>query len=193
MDFFDDCDKILKIHYDHFFKGPLDENHNQIWHQLDQFYKICEKELTNKNYGYTQAVHHQLISDGHLASIGELNDITHKVHRVTPKGFAFVINGGYKQQIKNEQEKLKLNRISANGATMGWIVAAILGGLQLYQGHQNDKEFTELKRDLPQIQLRLTTDSLQNQRRLIQRQIPEKNSDSVGLPTKTTKDNHKDK
>ena len=191
MDFFKDCDTILKIHYDHFFKGPFDENHEQIWHKLDHFYKICENNLKVKDYGYTQAIHYQLISDGHLASIGEFSDLTKKVHRVTPKGFAFFINGGYRQQVKNEQDKLKLNRTSAYAATMGWVVAAIFGGLQLYQGQQNEKEFTELKKEISQIQSRLTIDSLRNQKNLFQQQILEKNNDTSERPTKTTKEIHK--
>lgn len=188
MAFFDDCDKILQIHYEHFYNGPLDENNEQIWPKLEHFYRICEKTLDIKDYGYTQAIHHQLVSDGHLASIGELHDLTRKVHRMTPKGFAFVISGGYKQQIKNEQEKLDLNRMSAKGAKMGWIIAGILGIFQIYQGIQNSTESTEFKKELSKIQLRLASDSLENQKRLFQLRILEKNIDSVVYSTKTRKD-----
>ncbi|WP_044171691.1 hypothetical protein [Flectobacillus major] len=188
MAFFDDCDKILKIHYEHFYNGPFDENNEQIWPKLEHFYRICEKTLAIKDYGYTQAIHHQLVNDGHLVPIGNLHDLTQKVHRMTPKGFAFVIGGGYKEQIKNEQEKLKLNKMSATGAQMGWIIAAILGIFQMYQGYQNNNESTELKKEISQIQSRLASDSLENQKRLSQPQTLEKNIDSVVFPTKTKKD-----
>ena len=187
MAFFDDCDTILKIHYDYFSKGPFDENHQAIWPNLDRFQVICQDSLAIKDYGHVQAIHHQLTDDGYLKSVGEHGDLTKKVHHVTPKGFAFVINGGYKQQLKTEQEKLNLNRISANGATMGWVVAIVLGGLQLYQGNQNDKEFAELKKEISQIRLRQATDSLEIQKHLFPLQTLEQSNDTVGLPTKTTR------
>jgi hypothetical protein len=170
MNFFDDCDLILKIHYDNFFKGPLDEDKQAIWTKLDKFYKICEQNLTTKEYGYVQAIHYQLTSDGYLIPIGDLNDLTHKTHRVTAKGYAFVLNGAYKQQVKTEKSKQNLNRINSFSSTLGWIVAAIFGGLQFYQSTKNNDEITTLKKEISQVQSKMVADSMQSHKRSLQQQ-----------------------
>ena len=186
MNFFDDCDLILKIHYDHFFNGPFDKNHNQIWHDLDPFYKICEQNLTTKEYGYVQAIHFQLTIDDYLRPIGELNDLTHKVHRVTPKGFVFVSNGSYKKQIESERRILNLNLINSASTALGWIVAALFSSIQLYQSLQNnqkDQEIITLKKEILQVQSRLVADSMQSQKRSSRQQNPKQiQLDTVSRP-----------
>lgn len=182
MSFFDDCDTILKVHYDHFFNGPFDEEQNLKWHQLPRFVQLCQKYLATSMYGYVQAIHYQLTTDGYLAPIGELNDLTKKVHRVTPKGFAFVLNGGYRQQIDDELEKKRLNKISATGAMMGWLVALAFGLIQAFQGCQkpatslgNTSVVTTSKMEKP--------DSVTGRKNSTRLQIPRQTNDTLGHST----------
>jgi hypothetical protein len=177
MNFFDDCDLILKIHYDHFFKGPLDEDKQAIWTKLDMFYKICEQNLTTKEYGYVQAIHYQLTSDGHLVPIGDLNDLTYKTHRVTAKGYAFVLNGAYKQQVKSENEKIKHNRINSYNGTIAWILVALFSTFQSFQGCQNnqkDDEIKALKLKISQFQLKGSNPYKKCQSDTVQQQNPKR-------------------
>lgn len=174
MTFFDDCDKILKIYYDHFFLGEINAEKKEIWKELPKFEKLCEQNLTIKDFGYIQAINHQLTSDGYLYSIVESENKIQKKHLVNPKGFAFVINGAYKQQIKDEQQKLKLNRINSLSGTIGWIVAAIFGGIQIYQNTKINDEITTIKKEISQIQLKLAIDSVQKQKLLHQQQDSKK-------------------
>ena len=155
MTFFDDCDKILKIYYNHFLNGEKDKNGNEIWKELPKFEKICEQNLTIKNWGYIQAINHQLTTDKYLCSIAEADNKSTKKHYVSPKGFAFVLNGAYKQQVKSENHKLRLNQINSLSGTIGWIVAAIFGTLTVFKSYQDDKkndEITALKKEISRIQ-----------------------------------------
>lgn len=182
MNFFGDCDIILTVHYGHFFDGPFDEENNLKWHQLPSFIKICEKHLANISYGRVQAIYYQLTTDGYLAPIGELNDLTTKVHRVTPKGFAFVIKGGYRQQINDELEKQRLSKISATGALMGWLVALVFGLIQAFQGCQ--KPTTSLEKTSVSTTGEIEkSDSVAVHKNLTRLQIPKQTNDTLDSST----------
>ena len=175
MTFFDDCDKILKIYYNHFLKGEKDKNGNEIWKELPKFEKICEQNLTIKDWGYIQAINHQLTSDEYLSSIAESNNKANKKHYVTPKGFAFFINGAYKQQVETEKNKLRLNWITANSALLACIIAIVLGSLQLWYNQQDNKlkdELNALKKTVLTIQSNQKKVVKQKQQNLFQQQSP---------------------
>jgi hypothetical protein len=150
---------------------------------LDSFEAIFKKSLSRKEYGYIQAIFYQLTSDKYLKAIAVDDNSERRVHRVTPKGFAFVTRGGYKEQVRIENEKLTLNKRGVNSAILGWVVATLFGSLQAIQSYQQAKingvqivgQQTE-KRASEKMELRLKP-----------RQIPEKSSDTLLLPTNQKK------
>lgn len=140
MEIYDSCDKILKIHYEHYLEGPFDKAGNQRWHQLGTFEKICLDELSGYPKGYHRTVHHILTDKGYLEPIGELNDLFQKVHYITPKGYAFVITGGFKKQFEDADKQAKLSEQDAMGSYLGgkyakaaFVLSVILGVFGFWQ------------------------------------------------------------
>ena len=190
MNYFEDCDLILKIHYNHYFQDLYSKTGEPRWHHLDTFEKLCQDNLMSSEYGYIQAVHFQLTSDGYLQPIGELNDLTKKRHVITSKGFAFILNGAYKGQVKAEEEKLRHSKISATGTYYGWIVALIFGILSSLSGFydkEKNNEISDLKKELSRIQSKVEADTVKSQKRLFQLRILEKNVDTGQQATKISR------
>ena len=185
--FFDDCDKILKFHYDYFIDGALNGDGSMKWHDLDSFIMICQKELPNKKDGYIRAIHFELTSEGYLKSIGELNDLLIKTHYVTPKGYAFVSVGGYKAKIESEKQSLNINKYNLFNSMLGWLVAFIFGSIQAFQTFTSDEKqqkINDLEKIVEKIKSNKVVDSLQIQKHLIQQRNHKKSLDSMEYSTK---------
>ena len=105
MKFYTDCDTILKIHNDYYLDGAFTEDYKAKSANYDKFVEICKANLHTQQDGYFQAVQYTLTNDGYLESIGKLPDLITTVHYVTPKGFAFVLNGGYAKIVYDLEKK----------------------------------------------------------------------------------------
>ena len=140
MAFYTDCDTILKIHYDYYLEGAFSEDHEAKSLKFDSFLKICIANLDKKQDGYFRAIQYTLTTDGHLKSIGKLDDLLRKTHFVTPKGYTFVINGGYKKQVKQINRKNIFETVAIFSAVMGWVVALFLGYLQNKSSIDNNQK-----------------------------------------------------
>ena len=183
--FFNDCDTILTIHYNHYFIGPYGSSGKQLWMELSPFIEICQNTLERKDYGYIQAIHFQLTSDGYLDPIGVLHDLTIKVHKVTPKGFAFYSSGGYRQRVKQERKKLQMNLINTTSSTLGWLVALGVGIFSYYKDSDEiENKIINLEKRISQSELKSETLLRNIPKNLLQLQIPETNADSGQLATK---------
>ena len=139
MDFYTDCDKILKIHYDYYLEGAFSEDHEAKSLKFDKFVTICKANLKTQQEGYFKAIQYTLTNDGYLTSTAN-SDLVNKKHYVTPKGYTFVINGGYKKQISEINRKSRYDRITIISAVMGWIAAFVSGTLQYQSSIDNNQK-----------------------------------------------------
>ena len=140
MDFYTDCDKILKIHHDYYLEESFSEDNEAKSLNFDSFLKICNSNLNTKKDGYFRAIQYTLTNDGYLKTIGEGHDILTAKHYVTPKGYTFVINGGYKKIMADQTKKSIFDNIILLSAVMGWVVASIFSYAQYRQNEDNSKK-----------------------------------------------------
>ena len=140
MNFYTDCDRILKIHYDYYLEGAFSEDNEAKSLKFDSFVKICKANLDTQKDGYFRAIQYTLTNDGYLKSMGELHDLLSKTHYVTPKGYTFVINGGYTKIVKDLQNKSTSEKITLISAVMGWLVVIFFGILQYKNSIDNNQK-----------------------------------------------------
>lgn len=180
--FFDDCDKILKFHYDYFIDGAFNTDGSMKWHDLPTIKEIFKKELPNGKDGYHRAIQYELTNEGYLKSIGELNDLLNKVHHVTPKGYAFVSIGGYKAKIETEKQSLNMNKYNTFNSMLGWVVAFIFGLVQAVQScgnNEKEQKIKDLESTVAKMKSKSVTDSLKIHKYLIQKPNPKQKPDTL--------------